>query len=145
MSGAADDANREAVLFAERQGPVPPGERLVMDLLAGGLVPSPLTGVDENVPVIGVVFVSAGEDYRFRTLRLAAGDAGLDRPMYPALTEFGSILEEGPLWIPWYMTKGPFRHHETYLLMHFLRYRHPASPRWALYSAAVPQARMRDI
>jgi hypothetical protein len=127
VSGAPDNANREAVLFAEREGPVAAGERLVVDLLTGDLIPSPLTGVDEHVSVIGIVFVAASENYGFRALRLAPGDAGLYRRVYPALAEFGAIPEETPLGVPWYVSEDAFRHDETYLLMPFPGYLHPAS------------------
>jgi len=120
--GASDNANREAVLLAERESPVPASERLVVDLLTGALISSPVTGVDKHVSVVSVVFVSARENDRFRALCLASRDARLSRHVHPALVEFGAILEKASLGIPGYVSENSFRHAETYRLMRFSKF-----------------------
>lgn len=128
MVRAANNANWETVLLAKREGSVPACERLVVGLLTSALISSPVTGVDNHVPVVSVVLVSARENNRFRALRLASGDAGLDRHVHPALVEFSAILEKASLKISGYVSENSFRHAETYRIIRFVRFWHLASP-----------------
>src|SRR3712207_7232786 len=112
MAGTADDANRESVLLAEREGPVSAGEGLVVYLLTGALISSSVAGVDQDVPVIDVVLVPAGEDYGVCALGLASRDARPDREVHPTLAQLGAVLEEAPLGIPWHVSEDPPAHAE---------------------------------
>lgn len=63
MIRAPDNSNRKTILPTVCQDPVPAGERLVVNLLAGFGVSSTVTGIDDLIAEILIVFVAAREDY----------------------------------------------------------------------------------
>jgi hypothetical protein len=117
VSVTTDHTNREPGLRIVRECPISPGKGLIVYLLPGGLISSSVPGVDDHIPVIRVVFLATGEDYRFRALGLASGDAGLDRHVDPALAQFGTTLEQASFRIPGHMSEETFWHADAYRII----------------------------
>ena len=110
-AGAADDTNEVALHLAARQTDVPPGELLVLSLLASIGVPAALSRVDDFVAKVFVVDIAARDDDGLGAI-LPSADAALEwsvhtrRSQGAAIGEGGSVREANELPI------GPFSHAE---------------------------------
>ena len=94
MSRSTNDSYWDAVLFAVGERTVPQSEGLIGDLLSSRGVPSTVSGVDDHIAEVLIVFVATRKNYRLCTFVLASGNAGLTMLMYLSLRQLGARGEE---------------------------------------------------